>query len=554
MSITSCILTIILIPLAKLNNVHAFSSSTPPPPEVKKVIQNLLSISTHLQNPDLYSTSWANRVTVTLSNSVIASKHVKKGELLTLYPVNAIGIKKSKMSERDDSNKQSPYSSSSSTEIKFSGMSKKKNTKKKSKKLLIEENKDKFLESYDYLYHDSKWNFDVTLPNMKAYQHEVELLIPSTTSILPSNLFGVHSLLAQYQDKLFIQSHPDRRVLPGWYGHLIPTKENLSITSKSMNRQKVDAHNCLLVPIPCSLPLCGIVATRDIEKGEKIIRQVFNGHCEEEEEESMTVDLVQWVVRRYTSEVSELSSYYQMAYTVNEEKQMTLDGNNNDSIPSSSFHPINDSYPNIIKLHSNPDVYKISQFLTSDECDRLIQKSSSNLTPCLIKSEESGVVQMDPTIRTSSNANIPQNEVPSITEKIKRLTNCSEKQLEIYQVLKYEKGQEFKPHTDGFEGPITACGFFQSGRIATLFTYLNDVEDGGKTIFNKIGLEIKPEKGTAIVHFPMTLDLIEDKRTEHEGSMAVDEKWIMTTWIWRDERLDERYAEERLEILSEDII
>ena len=161
---------------------------------------------------------------------------------------------------------------------------------------------------------------------------------------------------------------------------------------------------------------------------------------------------------------------------------------------------------------------------------------------------------MDPTIRTSSNANIPQNEVPSITEKIKRLTNCSEKQLEIYQILKYEKGQEFKPHTDGFEGPITACGFFQSGRIATLFTYLNDVEDGGKTIFNKIGLEIKPEKGTAIVHFPMTLDLIEDKRTEHEGSMAMDEKWIMTTWIWRDERLDERYAEERLEILSEDII
>jgi hypothetical protein len=75
----------------------------------------------------------------------------------------------------------------------------------------------------------------------------------------------------------------------------------------------------------------------------------------------------------------------------------------------------------------------------------LIKKSSPHLSPCLVKSQESGTVQKDLEIRTSTNANIPRNEVPSITNKIKELTNISsEEQLEIYQVLKYENGQEFK--------------------------------------------------------------------------------------------------------------
>ena len=96
---------------------YALSTPTPhtqPPPSsnVKRLLQNLQSISTHLQNPELYSTSWANQVSlvslVSSSNvkrksrttgnenddyGLIASKDVKRGELVTLYPVHAIGIK-----------------------------------------------------------------------------------------------------------------------------------------------------------------------------------------------------------------------------------------------------------------------------------------------------------------------------------------------------------------------------------------------------------------------------------------------------------------------------
>jgi len=48
-------------------------------------------------------------------------------------------------------------------------------------------------------------------------------------------------------------------------------------------------------------------------------------------------------------------------------------------------------------------------------------------------------------------------------------------------------------------------------------------------MLTKLGLEIKPVKGLAVVHFPMSLELVEDERTEHKGNAAVDEKWILTT-------------------------
>ena len=197
--------------------------------------------------------------------------------------------------------------------------------------------------------------------------------------------------------------------------------------------------------------------------------------------------------------------------------QSLLQGNDSNPI----FHSIQASYPNLQKIHTNPDIYAIPDFLTHDECDRLILKSRQNMQPCLVKNAETGAVEPDPS-RTSTNTNIPRREVPSITQKILSLTQSCEEQLETLQVLNYQEGQQFYPHTDGFNGPTSACGFLDSGRIATVFCYLNNVQEGGTTMFTKLGLRIKPERGLAVIHFPMSLELVEDERTEHQGGVAVD--------------------------------
>lgn len=201
-----------------------------------------------------------------------------------------------------------------------------------------------------------------------------------------------------------------------------------------------------------------------------------------------------------------------MAYAQPEQtptkQQDCLEIENLPGFPTKVFHQVNVSYEGIEKLHSNPDIYGIPNFLTDDECQRLIKKTSNHYIPCLARNEVTGKVQEDPT-RTSTNANVPQVEVPSIVSKLTSLGNCNADQLEILQVLHYKNGQKFMPHTDGFEGPMSACGFVDSGRLVTIFVYLNDVKEGGTTQFTKLSLVV-PKRGMAIVHFPSTMALQED--------------------------------------------
>ena len=91
-------------------------------------------------------------------------------------------------------------------------------------------------------------------------------------------------------------------------------------------------------------------------------------------------------------------------------------------------------------------------------------------------------------------------------------------------------------------------------RLVTVFVYLNEVERGGETRFTELGIELRPQKGTAVLHFPTTLGYEEDRRTEHEGVLAIDEKWLLVTWVWKAFRTDSVYAEANFPLLNDDVI
>jgi prolyl 4-hydroxylase len=359
----------------------------------------------------------------------------------------------------------------------------------------------------------------------------------------------------------------------GWYGNLIPTVLSSSSSSSSSSTTDITS-NCMFVPLPSVAPICGIVATRPIAKGDELIagtsfEDETNTGDENDTVHPSQVSLYQWtdpLTKQYAHELADLRTYLQMAYNIrrrNHNHMPTDQPNTAKHEIVNKYHSINQKYPHLTKIHSNPDIYTVDNFLTVQECDRIIRKAKFNIRPCLVKNEQTGAVEQDPS-RTSTNANIPRREIPTVIGKLLELlrgcdgcNNCHcvrEEQMEIIQVLNYQKGQEFQPHTDGFDGPTTACGFQDSGRIATVFCYLNDVATGGTTVFTKIGLEIRPKRGMAVIHFPMSQDLVEDGMTEHQGSVAFDEKWILTAWIWKHWRADYRYSEENLESLSEDVI
>ena len=315
--------------------------------------------------------------------------------------------------------------------------------------------------------------------------------------------------------------------------------------------------NCAAIPLEGAAPLCMIVATRDIAQGELLIRDVATNFGEAILRDRITQSGNK-ALKKYSAEIAELASFTDMAYPSivdheeNHNKNDQQQSNKTEETPT-TYRDINLGYPGVQVFNRDPDIYAVENFLTEDECNRVVAKCKPHMAACVTKDPSTGVVGPD-SRRTSTEAMLPQAEAPSIASKLEELLNCENDELEILQVLRYEKGQEFKAHTDGFEGPTTAAGFENSGRLVTVFIYLNDVRRGGHTEFPELGFSVAPKKGSAIIHFPASEQLQEDKRTLHQGMPALDEKWLLATWLWQHSRTDAQYAESKLPKLSEDII
>jgi hypothetical protein len=156
--------------------------------------------------------------------------------------------------------------------------------------------------------------------------------------------------------------------------------------------------------------------------------------------------------------------------------------------------------------------------------------------------------------RTSSQTTCTQREVPTLVQKLSKLLLCVPEGLEKMNVVRYDRGAFYKEHCDEDDGPDTMNGFEESQRLVSVIVYLNDVEDGGATNFLKAGISVRPEKGTAVLHLTGTKAFDMDERTLHEGARAVDEKWIVVTWMWMTKRVTEGFLEEDLDRLSESTI
>ena len=461
----------------------------------KRAVSNLFSVCAHIQDPRLYKPTWADACHQIADDGggqtrIVASRDVKRGNPLTLFPMHSLGLR----TIRSDGKKANRES-------------------------------DTEFVAYDV---DRDGEYFGRDGDEKAGLR-LKLNIPLDREQPVAALMGDRK-----RHVLFSTFLPEKVAQPGWLGG-------------RMRSGNESTGNSITIPLPGAAPLCAVVATRDVKEGEEIIQCVSRPDLEE---------LKSILAKDHARDISMLGMHVEMACQATLEQVEAAEPESEEIDTTSElgpFHAINMSYPGLKRIHQDPDIYSVDDFLTADECDRFVAKAGPHLKPCLVNNEKNGKVEQDPA-RTSTNANAPQVEVPTVMRKITELTNCSPDEVEILQVLKYEKGQEFVPHTDGFSGPYSSCGFVDSTRLCTVFCYLNDVKEGGSTYFPEIDLDIRPKKGMAVLHFPADVEMREDKRTLHQGSPAVDDKWLLTTWVWKDPRTEEEYGEERLPKLSGDII
>lgn len=176
-------------------------------------------------------------------------------------------------------------------------------------------------------------------------------------------------------------------------------------------------------------------------------------------------------------------------------------------------------------------IYTLEDFMTEEECDRIIAISNQHLRPSTVTTGEQGY-------RTSSTSDLSllhDHEVELIDEKISRTLGITQAYAEGIQVQRYEIGQEFRQHTDYFSPSTpeyTKYAGNRGQRTWTFMVYLNDGMLGGGTKFFALNTTFTPKKGMAVIWNNLTINGAPNPATMHSGlPIEAGHKIIITKWF-----------------------
>jgi prolyl 4-hydroxylase len=197
-----------------------------------------------------------------------------------------------------------------------------------------------------------------------------------------------------------------------------------------------------------------------------------------------------------------------------------------------------DTEVRVLQRLERPVIVLLEGVLTGAECAELIELARPRL-------QRSTVI--DPGTGTNTVADYRNSEgmffrlgetalIARLEQRISALMSCPVENGEGLQLLRYGAGGDnFAPHFD-FLIPSSAAisdSIARSGqRVSTLIVYLNDVLQGGETVFPAVGLSVTPRRGNA-VYFEYTNSHMQvDQKSLHAGaSVARGEKWVVTKWM-----------------------
>jgi len=186
---------------------------------------------------------------------------------------------------------------------------------------------------------------------------------------------------------------------------------------------------------------------------------------------------------------------------------------------------------------AKPCVAVLEGVLAAEECEQLIALARPRLRPSTVVDPLTGE---DKTAehRDSDGMFFRLAETPfieRIDRRISALMNLPMEFGEGLQVLRYGPAAKTTPHFD-FLVPSTQASrdsLQRSGqRVSTLVAYLNEVGEGGETVFPEAGLCVLPRRGNA-VYFEYTNSLRQvDPLSVHAGAAVLQgEKWALTKWM-----------------------
>ena len=205
------------------------------------------------------------------------------------------------------------------------------------------------------------------------------------------------------------------------------------------------------------------------------------------------------------------------------------------SCKASNYEGMADQYPGRGYCDETEDYIlpKVHQdFITDEEREYILEKAQSDFEDSII------LGGTDTNIRKSKTAWLSRNDpvVKPIIERVCKLSGVPHENAEKLQVVKYQPNGFYNEHHDAACDPgKTSYEFEQNGgqRKVTMLIYLSDEFEGGSTRFPKLDMELKPDKNSGILFYP--LQKKGDKchpKALHAGLPVISgEKYIANVWL-----------------------
>eukprot|EP01128_Nolandella_sp_AFSM9_P000701 TRINITY_DN10835_c0_g1_i1.p1 TRINITY_DN10835_c0_g1~~TRINITY_DN10835_c0_g1_i1.p1 ORF type:complete len:289 (+),score=71.10 TRINITY_DN10835_c0_g1_i1:64-867(+) len=209
--------------------------------------------------------------------------------------------------------------------------------------------------------------------------------------------------------------------------------------------------------------------------------------------------------------------------------------NGDGGAPGEDFDP--ETSPWIETIGWNPRVFLYHNILSQDECQHIIDMGAAHVQRSMVvgvtgKSVENSARSSSGVFLTGSMRT--DEVVLKLQRKIADWTQLPEENGEVFYLIRYESGQEYKPHFDFFSNDENGKAFIgkAGNRVATVLTYLHAPEEGGETVFPRGDLSVPVKAGDAVLFWNMNPDGSTDDNSLHGGSPVIKGvKWAMTKWI-----------------------
>jgi prolyl 4-hydroxylase len=155
------------------------------------------------------------------------------------------------------------------------------------------------------------------------------------------------------------------------------------------------------------------------------------------------------------------------------------------------------------KYSLDPFVCVYEDVMSPDECNHFINIAKNNLKRATVTESNEGIISEG---RTGSNTWISHNHdniTLKVGEKIAKILDMPLENAESFQIIHYNKGEEYKSHYDSwvhdYSEKTLRCMKWGGARLKTAICYLSSVEQGGGTEMTKLNTIIQAKKGRMLL-------------------------------------------------------